>query len=95
MKEETCGRCGGQTMEPAMSMCGHVFCTPCLQTIFATSKKCPLCNKRNPPVSTGFVESIPFNQGIYFMLEARKGNSEDNYTRAISFFERAISDKPT
>lgn len=94
MKEETCGRCGGQTMEPSLGWCGHLFCAPCLRTIFTTSKKCPLCNKQNPPVSTGFIDSIPFYQGLYFMVEAPKGNSEDNYTRAISYFKQAIADKP-
>lgn len=95
MKQVNCGRCGALTSEPSLSLCGHLFCTPCITTFFTTSsKKCPLCNKMNPPRSSKLIESVPFHQGMYCMLEAPKGNSEDYYERAISLFKAAITENP-
>lgn len=34
------------TMDQIMStMCGHLFCAPCIQGVIKTRKKCPMCNR--------------------------------------------------
>lgn len=34
------------TMDQILStMCGHLFCGPCIQSVIKTRKKCPMCNR--------------------------------------------------
>lgn len=32
--------------EPTSTLCGHIFCKPCILHAIKISKKCPLCNRR-------------------------------------------------
>ncbi|KAL8615427.1 hypothetical protein ACOMHN_036247 [Nucella lapillus] len=41
---DPCSICYGKLYNPKALMCGHVFCTPCIDQWFQTKPTCPTCN---------------------------------------------------
>lgn len=44
--DKKCPICFDALKNPSVTLCGHVFCTECLQAAVRTSKQCPICRKK-------------------------------------------------
>ena len=64
---------------PRLLVCGHTFCTPCLENMTTCTKvlKCPKC-RANMTLPTGGVESLPKNTDFCHIMEKQIYNSPQN-----------------
>ncbi|MCO5573148.1 hypothetical protein L7F22_026914 [Adiantum nelumboides] len=42
----TCAICMDATKEETSTVCGHIFCRPCILGAIKTQKKCPTCRRK-------------------------------------------------
>lgn len=41
-----CPICLGALENPSSTICGHIFCTPCIRAAYNSNKICPVCRKK-------------------------------------------------
>ncbi|RRT45255.1 hypothetical protein B296_00038160 [Ensete ventricosum] len=42
----TCPVCMDALVEPASTICGHIFCLKCIKVSVQAQKKCPTCRRK-------------------------------------------------
>jgi E3 ubiquitin-protein ligase RNF4 len=45
----SCPICMNEITEAASTVCGHIFCQPCIKAAIKAQKKCPTCRRKLTP----------------------------------------------